>query len=168
MSAIRGNGLASNSGKQGVAPLKGEEQTQKGSRSGLPSCKSPFLNLPNLARRSLGVTAQLYNKEDGGLPLRQQLLEPFVTSNFQSLLSLKGTLHPVPAPPIVPLPHLAISLGRRPSSLSRELVLLKAKRQPQDFKDTGLHIPLPYNPGRRENSGNLTLVTIISSEELAF
>ena len=35
--------------------------------------------------------------------------------------------------------------------------LLNAERQPQNFKDAGLHIPLPYHLGRRQNSVNLTL-----------
>ena len=61
----------------GVCSVKGEEQTQKGRRSGLPSCKTPFLNVPNLALRPLEVTAQPYNKEDGGLSPAAAALRAF-------------------------------------------------------------------------------------------
>lgn len=159
-------------GKAGCYSLKREVPTHKGSRAGLLSSKVLFPNLLNLARRSLEVTAQPYNKEHGDLSPAAAAPGAFLSAppNFHSLLSVKGlpTLrHSLRLLPSPTAPFLWEDDPFRPlgSLLCRRLRGSHGILKMQVF--TSPH-PLPYHHKRRENSGNLTLVTIIISfDELA-
>ena len=112
------------------------------------------------------VTVLPYNTEHGGVSPAAVAPTIFLSAppNLQSLVSVKGTPHAAPSPSAAPIPHRTISMGRRPSLASRDLCCWL--RRPRGLENAGLHIPLPYQQGRREKSGNLTLELLFHRRKL--